>query len=78
MVFWKHLQISLVCGDMAFDAQMLSLQRAMVYAKAVYDLDLKQYYTNATIKLANCFVQQVNMLAKQRCRIHGGARGSGD
>lgn len=49
-------------------AQMLSVhqlqQRSMVYANAADDLELKKYYTNATIKLANCFVQQANMLAK--------------
>lgn len=49
-------------------AQMLSIhelqQRTMVYAHAVDNCELKKYYTNATIKLANCFVQQANMLAK--------------
>jgi hypothetical protein len=49
-------------------AQILSIhelqQRSMVYAHAADDLELKKYFTNATIKLANCFVQQANMLAK--------------
>lgn len=49
-------------------AQMLSIhelqQKSMVYAHAADDLELKKYFTNATIKLANCFVQQANTLAK--------------
>ncbi len=49
-------------------AQMLSIhelqQRAMTYANAIDDIELKKYYTNATVKLANCFVQQANTLAK--------------
>ncbi len=49
-------------------AQILSIhelqQRSMVYAHAADDLELKKYFTNATIKLANCFVQQANTLAK--------------
>lgn len=49
-------------------AQMLSIhelqQRTMVYAHAVDDHELKKYYTNATVKLANCFVQQANTFAK--------------
>lgn len=51
-------------------AQMLSVhqlqQRSMVYANAADDFELKKYYTNAAIKLANSFVQQANMLAKLR------------
>jgi len=51
-------------------AQMLSIhqlqQRSMVYANASDNFELKTYYTNTAIKLANCFVQQVNMLAKLR------------
>ncbi len=27
-------------------------------------MELKKYCTNTTVKLANCFVQQVNILAK--------------
>ena len=49
-------------------AQILSIhelqQKSMVYAHAADDLELKKYFTNATIKLANCFVQQANTLAK--------------
>lgn len=49
-------------------AQMLSIhelqQRAMTYANGIDHLELKQYYTNAAIKLANCFTQQANTLAK--------------
>ena len=37
---------------------------ALYYAHAVDNHELKQYFTNATVKLANCFVQQANMLAK--------------
>ena len=51
-------------------AQMLSVhqlqQRSMVYANAADDFELKKYYTNAAIKLANSFVQQANILAKLR------------
>lgn len=49
-------------------AQMLSIhelqQRTMAYANASDNLELKKYCTNATVKLANCFVRQVNILAK--------------
>lgn len=49
-------------------AQMLSIhelqQRTMAYANACDDLELKKYCTNTTVKLANCFVQQANILAK--------------
>jgi len=49
-------------------AQMLSIhelqQRTMAYANASDNLELKRYCTNTTVKLANCFVQQANILAK--------------
>ena len=49
-------------------AQMLSIhqlqQRSMVFSNASDNVELKTYYTNTAIKLANCFVQQANMLAK--------------
>lgn len=49
-------------------AQMLSIhelqQRTMTYANAIDSLELKKYYTNTAVKLANCFVQQANVLAK--------------
>ena len=49
-------------------AQMLSIhqlqQRSMAYANASDNMGLKTYYSNSAIKLANCFVQQANMLAK--------------
>lgn len=49
-------------------AQMLSIhelqQRAMIYAHSVEHLESKKYYTNAVVKLSNCFVQQANTLAK--------------
>jgi len=49
-------------------AQILSIhqlqQKSMAYAHAADDFELKKYFTNATIKLANCFVQQANTLAK--------------
>jgi hypothetical protein len=51
-------------------AQMLSIhqlqQRSMAYANASDNMEIKTYYTNSAIKLANCFVQQANMLAKLR------------
>ncbi len=49
-------------------AQMISIhelqQRTMSYANGVDHLELKKYYTNAAVKLSNCFVQQANVLAK--------------
>ncbi|BCA94309.1 hypothetical protein TUM19329_06700 [Legionella antarctica] len=49
-------------------AQMLSIhelqQRTMAYANAIDSLELKKYYTNTAVKLANCFVQQATILAK--------------
>jgi hypothetical protein len=49
-------------------AQILSIhklqQKSMAYAHAADDFELKKYFTNTAIKLANCFVQQANMLAK--------------
>lgn len=49
-------------------AQMLSIhelqQRAMTYAFSADGLELKKYYTNTGIKLANCFVQQAHILSK--------------
>lgn len=49
-------------------AQMLSIhelqQRTMTHAQALDNLELKKYYTNAAVKLSNCFVQQANAFAK--------------
>jgi hypothetical protein len=49
-------------------AQMLSVhklqQKSMCYAQNIKDHRLEKYYVNAGIKLANCFVQQANLLAK--------------
>ncbi|MGM9454754.1 hypothetical protein ACTAZI_15630 [Legionella bozemanae] len=49
-------------------AQMLSIhqlqQKSMTFANAVDDIQIKQYYINAAIKLGNCFVQQASLLAK--------------
>jgi len=49
-------------------AQMYSIhelqQKIMIYANATDNLELQKYYTNSAIKLANCFVQQANILAK--------------
>ncbi|MFT4059860.1 MAG: hypothetical protein QM652_09955 [Legionella sp.] len=49
-------------------AQILSIhklqQKSMAYAHAADDFELKKYFTNSAIKLANCFVQQANTLAK--------------
>jgi hypothetical protein len=70
-------------------AQILSIhelqQKSMTYAHAADDFELKKYFTNATIKLANCFVQQVNTFAKlqgivgqkitvERIDVHQGAQ----
>jgi hypothetical protein len=70
-------------------AQMLSIhelqQKTMAYANAMDNLELQKYYTNATIKLTNCFVQQANILAKlqgvgrqkiivERVDVHQGAQ----
>lgn len=52
-------------------AQMYSIhelqQKTMIYANATDNLELQKYYTNSAIKLANCFVQQANILAKLQC-----------
>lgn len=49
-------------------AQMYSIhelqQKTMIYANATDNLERQKYYTNSAIKLANCFVQQANILAK--------------
>ncbi|MGC1181489.1 hypothetical protein [Legionella sp.] len=49
-------------------AQMLSIhelqQTTMACANGCNSIELKKYYTNSAIKLSNCFVQQVNILAK--------------
>jgi hypothetical protein len=49
-------------------AQMLTIhqlqQKAMAYAHGIKNLEIEKYYTNTAIKLANCFVQQANLLAK--------------
>jgi len=49
-------------------AQMYSIhelqQKTMIYANVTDNLELQKYYTNSAIKLANCFVQQANILAK--------------
>nr|HAT8715386.1 hypothetical protein [Legionella jordanis] len=39
-------------------------QTTMAFAISCTDLELKKYYTNAAIKLANCFTQQASVLAK--------------
>lgn len=70
-------------------AQMLSIhelqQNTMIYANAADNLELKKCYTNSAVKLANCFVQQANLLAKlqgvggqkiivERFDVHSGGR----
>ena len=49
-------------------AQMLSIhqlqQKSMTYAHAIGDFRLQKHYTNAAVKLSNCFVQQANILAR--------------
>jgi Na+-transporting NADH:ubiquinone oxidoreductase subunit NqrA len=49
-------------------AQMFSIhklqQKSMIYANVTDNFDLQKYYTNSAVKLANCFVQQANILAK--------------
>lgn len=69
-------------------AQMLSIhelqQRTMTFANGVDNLELKKYYTNSGVKLANCFVQQANLLAKlqgigqkitiERVDVHNGGQ----
>ncbi|MFT4060019.1 MAG: hypothetical protein QM652_10780 [Legionella sp.] len=69
-------------------AQMLSIhqlqQTSMIYANATDNMESKQYYTNTAIKLANCFVQQANVLARlqgmgqkitvERVDVHNGGK----
>ena len=49
-------------------AQMLSIhklqQKTMCYAQNINNFKLEKYYINSGVKLANCFVQQANLLAK--------------
>lgn len=49
-------------------SQMLSIhelqQTTMAFAMGCTDLEIKKYYTNSAIKLANCFTQQASVLAK--------------
>lgn len=49
-------------------AQMLSIhqlqQQAIAFANKYTQIENIQYYTNAAIKLANCFTQQANTLGK--------------
>lgn len=49
-------------------SQMLSIhelqQTTMTFANGSSDFELKKYYTNSAIKLANCFAQQASVLAK--------------
>ncbi len=49
-------------------AQMLSIHRyqqlAIAMANGPNPIEIKQYFTNAAIKLANTFVQQANLLNK--------------
>jgi hypothetical protein len=49
-------------------SQMLSIhelqQTTMAFAMGCTDLETKRFYTNSAIKLANCFTQQANILAK--------------
>ncbi|HAT6935945.1 TPA: hypothetical protein JAN57_03230 [Legionella pneumophila] len=49
-------------------AQMLSVhelqQRTIAFAHGSSEVDIKTYYTNSAVKLANCFVQQASLLAK--------------
>lgn len=48
--------------------QLLSIHRlqqeSMAFANACDSMYSKQYYTNAAIKLSNCFAQQALLLAK--------------
>ena len=49
-------------------SQMLSIhslqQTSMYYANNTNHPEAKKYYTNAAIKLANCFTQQATLLSK--------------
>lgn len=49
-------------------AQMLTIhqlqQKVMSYANGINNLEIEKYYTSAALKLANCFVQQANLMAK--------------
>lgn len=49
-------------------AQMLSIhklqQKSMCYAQNIDNFKLEKHYVNSAVKLANCFVQQANLLAK--------------
>lgn len=57
-------------------AQLLSIhhlqQRSMAIAHAATTIENSQYFTNAAVKLANCFTQQANLL--NRLQGNGGQR----
>lgn len=57
-------------------AQLLSTHRMQQLSTAMANesehMDAKHYYTNAAVKLANCFIQQANLLA--RLQGHGGQK----
>lgn len=57
-------------------AQIISLHRlqqlSMSLANATDEMHYKQYFTNAAVKLANCFTQQANLLS--RLQGSGGQR----
>lgn len=57
-------------------AQIISLHRlqqlSMSLANATDEMHHKQYFTNAAVKLANCFTQQANLLS--RLQGNGGQR----
>jgi hypothetical protein len=70
-------------------AQLLSTHRMQQLSTAMANesehMDNKQYYTNAAIKLANCFIQQASLLARlqgyggqkiivERIDVHQGAQ----
>ncbi len=49
-------------------AQMVSIhqlqQKTMLFANAFDNIKLNKYYANSAVKLANCFTQQAQLLAK--------------
>src|SRR3990167_10436469 len=49
-------------------AQMLSIhqlqQKTMAYAQCAGHIKIEKFYINSSIKLANCFANQANLLAK--------------
>ncbi|WP_035918435.1 hypothetical protein [Legionella fairfieldensis] len=64
------------CLQEMIAAQIISIHRlqqiSMSFASSTDEMNHRQYFTNAAIKLANCFAQQANLLS--RLQGYGGQK----